>query len=287
MRSSLRILVTLAMLLGTIAGTFGVAGGATEATYYLSVGDSVAFGEQPVGSNDKGYANQLYRDAREEITDLRLIKFGCPGDTTDSMITGVESLCRYPTGSQLNQAVAFLQAHPGQISFVTIDIGVNDALYACFDDEGVWHLACVENELPAIASNLAFIVESLEAAAPGVPIAGMSYYDPFLGYWIHGHQGKRLARIDQRTLQTLNAGLVSTYRSEGVLVADVGGPDFFDTANFTDRVWTEEWGTIPVNVAHACGGTWFCTPCPDCPDVHPNTAGYGVIAEAFEEALGL
>jgi lysophospholipase L1-like esterase len=276
------------MLLAAFVGTFGSAGATAEATYYLSVGDSLAFGEQPVGSNNRGYANQLFKDVREQIPELRLTKLGCPGDSTNSMISGVGSLCSYPAGSQLDQAVAFLQTHPGHISFVTIDIGANDALDACFDGEtGIWHQACVKDELPTIESNLAYIIETLKAAAPGVPIAGMGYHDPFLGYWVQGHRGHRLARIDERTLETLNSGLTSTYLSEDVLVADVAGPGFFDTANFTDTVWTKEWGTIPLNVANACRGTWYCTPCPTCPDVHPKTAGYGVIAEAFEEALDL
>jgi lysophospholipase L1-like esterase len=287
MKTSLRILVTLAMLLAAFVGTFGSAGATSQSTYYLSVGDSLAAGYQPVGSFNRGYANQLYREAREEIPGLRLNKLGCPGETTESMISGV-SPCTYHSGSQLHEAVKFLRAHLGHISFVTLDIGANDALEACFDgDTGIWHQACVEGELPTIESNLAYIVETLKAAAPGVPIAGMSYYDPFLGYWVQGQHGEHLARIDERTLETLNGGLTSTYLSEGVLVADVAGPDFFDTANFTDTVWTEEWGIIPVNVANTCGDTWFCTPCPTCPDVHANTGGYGVIAEAFEEALDL
>lgn len=286
MKTSLRILVAMAMQLATLVGPIGSAGATREATFYLSLGDSLAYGEQPVGTNNRGYADQLFREVREQIPELRLTKLGCPGDTTESMISGDGSICRYPSGSQLDHAVAFLEAHRGHISFITIDIGINDAVFACFDgDTGIWHKACVERELPTIESNLGHIVETLNAAAPGVAIAGMSYYNPFLGYWVHGHRGKRLARIDERTLETLNSGLTSTYLSEGVLVADVAGPDFFDTANFTDRVWTEEWGRIPVNVANACRGTWFCTPCPTCPDVHANTAGYGMIAEAFEEAL--
>jgi lysophospholipase L1-like esterase len=278
-----------AMLAGGLVGTVGEAGAAdAEPTYYVSVGDSLAAGYQPVGSYDHGYANQLYREVREEIPGLRLNKLGCPGETTDSMISGFHSPCDYPSGSQLKEAVTFLQAHLGQVAFVTINIGGNDAIDACFDfDTGVWHQACVEAELPTIESNLAYILEALKGAAPGVPIAGMGYYDPFLGFWVQGQGGQHLARIDERTLETFDASLISTYREEGVAAADVAGPDFFDTANFTELVWTQRWGQIPVNVARACRDTWFCTPCPTCPDIHTNTAGYGVIAEALEEVLDL
>jgi lysophospholipase L1-like esterase len=288
MKASLRLLLAAAVLGGGLVGTAGDAGAADrQPTYYVSLGDSLAAGYQPVGSFNRGYANQLYRATREEIPGLRLNKLGCPGETTDSMITGEGSLCTYPSGSQLNEAVTFLQAHRGQIWFVTIDIGVNDALEACFDDAGVWHRACVDAALPHIESNLASIIEALKGAAPGVPVAGMGYYDPFLGFWVQGERGQKLARIDEQTLETLNAGLIYTYRNEGVLAADVASPEFFDTANFTDLVRTEMWGVIPVNVAKACRDTWMCTPCPTCPDVHANTAGNGVIAEALKEVLGL
>ena len=37
-------------------------------------------------------------------------------------------VCVYPSGSQLNEAVAFLEAHAGAVTLVTIDIGANDLL---------------------------------------------------------------------------------------------------------------------------------------------------------------
>jgi hypothetical protein len=79
--------------------------------------------------------------------------------------------------------------------------------------------------------------------------------------------------------------LVSTYEDEGALVADVAGPDFFNTADFTDLVLTKEWGEIPVNVANDCAWTWFCAKPPHGGNVHPNTEGYGVIAAAFAAVL--
>ena len=49
------------------------------------------------------------------------------------MITGRKSQCHYAAGSQLDAAVAFLQAHPGQVAFITIDIGANDLVARCLD----------------------------------------------------------------------------------------------------------------------------------------------------------
>jgi hypothetical protein len=68
-----------------------------------------------------------------------------------------------------------------------------------------------------------------------------------------------------------------------VPVADVAGA--FDIADFGDTVEVPGVGPVPLSVANACAWTWFCQPPPKGPDIHPNTAGYGVIADAFEEVL--
>jgi lysophospholipase L1-like esterase len=288
MKPWLRDLVAMAMLAGAFVGT-STAGASGDATFYLSLGDSLAAGIQPpYTSTANGYANQLYRHVREGFTDLRLSKLGCPEESTDTMIRG--GICAYPNGSQLDQALAFLHQVEGRVEFITINIGANDVLgtdgVSCWDERsGLISLDCVQGELPGIQSNLSYILEQLQAAAPEVPILGMSYYDPFIGFWILGRHGHGVARSNEESWGAFNDGLVQTYQDEGAAVADVRGPDGFDTANFTDRILTEEWGWVPANVAHACSGTWFCVPCPACPDVHPTTEGYGVIAAAFEAVL--
>ena len=60
-------------------------------SYYLSLGDSLAQGVQAdpfghVGDTDRGYADQLYDMIRRRYRDLGLVKLGCPGETTRSMI---------------------------------------------------------------------------------------------------------------------------------------------------------------------------------------------------------
>jgi hypothetical protein len=55
----------------------------------------------------------------------------------------------------------------------------------------------------------------------------------------------------------------------------------------TTLVDTDGNGTpdTPLDVANACRWTWECVPPPLGPDIHANTAGYGVIAQAFLDAL--
>ena len=223
---------------------------------------------------------------RRRVPPLRLIKLGCPGETTETMISGTGSPCRYASGSQLNEATHILRAHPGRTAFVTINVGVNDVLDACLNgDTLALDPACVEGELEAPLANLALIVRALHDAAPDTPIAGMSYWNPFLGLWTTGPDGELLARAANEAMQALNRGLVSTYRREGARVADVAGPAYFNIADFGTRVRSRS-GVVPANVANACRWTWFCRRPPLGPDPHPNTRGYAVIADAFAAVLG-
>jgi lysophospholipase L1-like esterase len=86
-------------------------------------------------------------------------------------------LCRddYDTGSQLGDAVEFLDEHAGEVAFITIDIGAND-IFQCEGDP-----ACF---IPQIATNLPHILNTLrEHAGPDVPIVGANSYSPFVVDW--------------------------------------------------------------------------------------------------------
>src|SRR3984885_12861901 len=85
------------------------------ATYYLALGDSLSQGVQPDAAGTsvetgQGYPDQLYAMLHPGQPSLQLVKLGCPGETTVTMIHG--GICRYRGGSQLAAAVAFLSAPP-------------------------------------------------------------------------------------------------------------------------------------------------------------------------------
>jgi lysophospholipase L1-like esterase len=288
MRQSLRLMMSGAMLCASLTGTAGPARASNRATYYLSLGDSAAAGFQPRGTSSHGYADKLHQRVKATMPQLKLLKLGCPGETAESLISGTGSPCDYASGSQLNKAIRFLRAHPGHISFITINIGINDVLEPCL--EGMTLAIdplCVRREMPGLQANLASIIEALQDAAPHVPIAGMSYWDPFLGLWTFDDfpgLGNVVAVIDNQSMQELNAGLAATYRDEGALFADVAGPEYFNIGDFTHLVSTK-WGRVPVNVANTCKWTWFCPGTKFQGDPHPNTTGYGVVADAFEAVL--
>jgi hypothetical protein len=68
-------------------------------------------------------------------------------------------------------------------------------------------------------------------------------------------------------VDTLNATLGDTYTAKGDPVADVAGA--FENDD------------LVAAAQHVCAWTWFCT----LGDLHANTAGYGVIAQAFAEQV--
>jgi len=255
--------------------------------YYLSLGDSLAAGEQPTlppGQNfgDEGYADQLLAIERTRIPKLKLVKLGCGGETTASMITAVPTImvpgigpvpyegrgdhffCSFPHGSQLADAVSVLQAHRGFVSFVTIDIGPND-VFQLGSDAGSTQ---IRQNLPVILAALR------DAAGPGVPIVGMNFYGVRLVDWF-GNPASLPGRI--AGVVAFNNFLEGIYAASGEPVADV--ETAFSTTDTTSV------GGIPLDVLRICQWTWMCAAPPLGPDVHANTTGYGVIAQAFAKIL--
>src|SRR5215472_7269902 len=79
----------------------------TGTSYYLSLGDSLSLGVQPARTGQdvatsRGYPDRLAAMLRAKLPHLRLVKLGCSGETTATMIHG--GICPYPAGSQLDEA---------------------------------------------------------------------------------------------------------------------------------------------------------------------------------------
>ncbi len=245
--------------------------GAAPTEYYLALGDSLAAG---VGSNDgKGYVADVFANEARTVPGLVLENLACSGATTGSMIDGPG--CSYTTLTQLGDAEAFLEAHPGEVAFVTIDIGAND-VDGCTSGTTI-NQACVSQGLADVTTQLPEILSGLRAAGGSTPIVGMSYYDPFLAAWLLGSSGHALARQSVTLLDDLN----------GILGGDYGAAD---TANVAGAFRSSDFArdgrygsqTLPVNVAKICHWTLMCTE----ENIHANDKGHAQIAKAFEEVLG-
>jgi lysophospholipase L1-like esterase len=271
------------------SGPVTSAGTHAPASYYLALGDSLAQGVQPNATGvsvdtQQGYPDQVYAALHRGHPELRLVKLGCPGETTSTMING--GICRYAAGSQLAAAVAFLRAHRGHVLLTTIDVGAND-LEDCGSQSNVIKvLSCFVTDVPGAVSRLGTIMTRLRTAAgPGTRMAGMSYYLPALAQWRDGSSGQAIARLVERLEAGYNDLLDHVYAKSDARVANVFGA--FDTGDFGDQVTVPGIGKVPRNVALLCRWTWACTAPPRGPNQHANTAGYGVIARAFLQASDL
>jgi lysophospholipase L1-like esterase len=262
---------------------------ATGPVYYLSLGDSLSRGIQPTATGESiptgsGYADQLAARLRTAIPRLRLVKLGCSGETTWTMING--GICAYPARSQLAQAVSFLRAHRGRTALITIDIGGNDPNSCVIGAQPDTILGCLFTRVPRLERNLSTILGRLRAAAGSrVLIVGMTYYVPELGLWRSGRTGRQFGMLTDAFAAGVNRILAGRYQRYGARVANVfaafrstdfgaGGPARASRSRRT-----------PPNVTTICSLTWMCAAPPRGPNEHANSAGYQIIARTFWRAI--
>jgi lysophospholipase L1-like esterase len=253
-------------------------------SFYLALGDSLAVGVQPDAAghsvpSDDGYADLLYRRLASRDGTLRLVKLGCSGENTTTMLGG--GICDYgDAGSQVSAAAQFLRANAGRVRLVTVDIGANDINHCAPD--GQVDVPCAVDGLSSIGSNLPVLMAMLRAAAPRVPVLAMNYYDPFLAVWLTGGTGPRTAVGTVAVTATVNRQLEEIFHQFGARVVNV--QDAFGTTDLLRTVDTR-YGRVPAAVARVCAWTWMCVPAPYGPNIHANRAGYQVIADAFYQAV--
>lgn len=300
-RISLGGVAVCALLAGALAPAATSAATPSRSTpsrYYLALGDSLSQGMQPNAKGQtvdtkQGYADQLLAIAHRQIPALKLVKLGCGGDTTGSMLTGHGNNaaarflhCDRHGGSQLKAAELFLRAHHqrGEVPLVTVDIGAND-VDGCAAVPASQLGSCVTSGEASIKHDLPLILKGLRAAAPaGTKFAGMTLYDSVLpGYFSMSATTRALATASVAFLRQINALLTSADAGAGFATADVAGA--FDSYDSTDMV-SFDGQSVPVNVARVCTWTWGCTPPPRGPNIHANVKGYAVIAGAFEKVAG-
>jgi lysophospholipase L1-like esterase len=279
---SRRVLLVVAVALTAVAALLGAPGaGAAGPHYYLALGDSLSRGYLPgVGDTDQGYADDLYATLTAGDPSLELVKLGCSGETTATMINGGKCTDRYPAGqSQLAAAEAFLRDHPGAVTYLTIDIGANDV--AGCAEGGSIDFACVTQGLVSTTTNLQAILDGLVAAAgPTRPrSAGMNYYDPFLASWLGGVSGKLTAVASVGLLEVLNTAEATLYATHGFKVADVASA--FHSADFLTQRTVPGYGSLPRNVADICQYTYMCS----LNNIHATVPGYQLLAGAFAKQL--
>jgi lysophospholipase L1-like esterase len=238
-----------------------------EPPKYLALGDSVAFGFNPLldlrTHTVSGYPEVVAAERGLSITNL-----SCPGEATGGFVspTGADNHCRenrqaYPLhaaydGTQLDAAIDYLTHNP-EPQLVTIDIGANDVFlldHMCGRD-----LTCILTNfvatLDAYHRNLDTILEKVRHVYAG-PLVGLTIYNPYPA-----------DRTAQYAIEQIDSALAAKIRYHGGIVAD--GLGAFATAGVGD----------PCKA-----GLLIALPDGTC-DVHPTPAGANVLADAIDAAL--
>ena len=283
-KNKLHLISWLILLLVTLPST-GFAGFKSD-RFYLSLGTSLSVGIQPdaAGINqltDEGYADQLFGMIKPIARRLQLVKLGCPGETTVTMINGGIPECDYEFGSQLNDAINFLQTHGRKVKLVTIDMGVNDLLASgCIVGTEINEI-CLQNTILETADRLVTIMGALKSVAhPRTKFIGMNYYNTFLAAWLNPALGGPDLAVQSSLLAAgFNGALESVYGAFGIPIADVARA--YLSNRFDIEVPFPPFGDVPINVVLICQLTYMCVPSPVGPNIHANPDGYRIVAFAF------
>ena len=251
----------VALLLGS---TPALAAESGRRHFYLSLGDSLAYGfqrfkvGQPAEAFDTGYADLLADRHR-----LALVNYGCPGETTTSFAVGG---CPWAgpmhdafTGAQLAAAVRFLREHRGKVELVTLSLWGNDAsafVASCNGD-----VQCIISGAPAaiarIAANLSEILRQLHRAAPDTRVVVVGAYDVNVGAFPLTHP----------IIQQLNVAMAAAAARNRARFADPK-PTFNPPTDTTG--------------ATLCTLTLLCRDA----DSHPSDVGYQALAHLIAQQTG-
>lgn len=237
---------------------------------YLALGDSLAFGFQPDGDFNHGYADFFFRDLRGHGT-ARLTNLACSGETTRTMINGgcidkIQNKVVYP-GSQLRAAVNFLRANAANVSPVTLNIGAdNFLLNNDIDTTNCTVSSRFNSDLATMDADLTNTILPQLSAAMTVngrmtgDLVVLTYYDPF---------------------QNICPNLISnTLLVNQHIVNDVSG------FNVTTVDIFSAFGGPTVPNPNICNYTWMCTNAPTVLAIHATDTGYQVMANAVEQTVG-
>lgn len=248
---------------------------AQPGSYYLALGDSITYGFQPgrpktspPSKFNTGYVDVFAARLRTIAPKIRVVNYGCPGESTTTFIHGgcsgrgdVKGLHDAYNGSQLDAALAFLRAHPGQVGPITVALYGNDLFDLVDACKGAF--ACAQKRsshaFKQYGSRLTSIVKQLQAAVPKAEII-------LIGGWNFSVDSLRMTDPLFRSLDT-TIGRVAT--GTGARFADT-----FPVFNPQRSVDQEK--------AQICALTFACSQ----GDPHPTNAGYRMIAAIVWAASG-
>jgi lysophospholipase L1-like esterase len=250
---------------------------------YLSLGDSVAFGEQTFNQNpsdgNRGYVS-LYDQflGKQYGTNPTVVNVAIDGDTSSSFLSGtgrnpyasgitdaqLAALnTRYAGETGVSQNTRLVQAIGNQwaaghtISDVTISLGANDLLKLANDPtfqsaSASQQQVMLAQTMGTVAANYATVLNELKALVPNARISLLGEYNPF-----PADPSNPLNAVAAPAIQALNATIQGLAKQYGVTYVDTYSAFVGREAQLTHMV------DMPGNV-------------------HPNDAGYAAIAGQIE-----
>jgi lysophospholipase L1-like esterase len=270
-----RLVRTIAILAAVVIVTAPPVGAAEPPkfnppkTYYLALGDSIAYGYQawrrlaglPPSGYDTGYVDVFAQRLRTIQPSIQVLNYSCIGESTRTFMTGpcVGNIVGQPlhdgwSGTQLDAALAFLSAHKGEVSPITVTLGGNDARELneeCGGDPNCI-LERVHAAIARAAANLESILGQLRAAAPQAEIIVTGPWNISVGAF---PETDPLFSLFNEALKQS----VTDSRARYAELFPIFNPQ----------------GDIDAETAAICTLTLLCTD----GDIHPSDAGYRVIAD--------
>jgi lysophospholipase L1-like esterase len=236
-------------------------------SYYLALGDSMAYGFQPTKANappsafNTGYVGVFAARLRKLSAKIKVVNYGCPGESTATFARGGCDWLKQGgklhdafRGSQLKAAETFLRAHPGKVSPVTLTLWGNDLPLPLSQNA-----KRAPRAIASFASRFSAILRQLRAAAPTAEII-------VTGAW--NFEADRLAQSEP-LYRSVDAAIKRAATASRARVANM-----FAALNGT--------GNVKHQQARICRLTFICSK----GDPHPTNAGYRAMADAFMTASG-
>jgi lysophospholipase L1-like esterase len=237
-------------------------------SYYLALGDSMAYGFQPTKAKpgvrpsdfDTGYVDVFAASLRKLSPKIQVVNYGCPGETAVTFTRGgcqglADGIKLHDAfrGSQLKGAVAFLRAHPGKVSPITVTLWGADLFPLSPRGKRA------PSAIASFGSRFGSILRQLRAAAPAAEIIVSGAWNP---------EADRLAQAEP------------LYRSVDAAIARAAAASRARVANMFAAFNS---GSISAQKARLCSITFYCSANGD---PHPKDAGYRAMAAAFMAASG-
>jgi len=234
-------------------------------SYYLALGDSIAYGLQPdkgtrPSAFHTGYVDVFAARLRKLSPKIQVVNYGCPGESTVTFTRGGcdwlaegNKLHDAFRGSQLEAARSFLRAHRGRVSPITVTLWGNDLLPLSQKGKRA------PGAIASFASRFNSILRQLRATAPTAEIIVSGAWNP---------EADRLAQA-QPLYRSLDAAIARAAAASRARVANT-------FAAFNPP------GNVRAQKARLCALTFFCSK----GDPHPTDAGYRAMANAFLAASG-